>query len=284
MTIGELRALLRRRLRDEVAVRVVLEEVTGSRYAGVLAAMDATISATQLERALGFVVAIERGDPIQHAIGHWSFRELELRVDRRALIPRPETELLVEVVLDEMRARVVSEPVRCLDLGTGTGAIALSIIREWPSASVVATDLDDAALSLATDNAALLSDEERGRLTLLRGSWFEALEPLAPIARVFDVICANPPYLSTTEWADVDEIVRDNDPRVALVGGEVGTEQITQILRAAPAYLREGALVAMEIGWTQGAAAVGIATAAGASDVRVLPDLAGRDRLLLARF
>ena len=118
----------------------------------------------------------------------------------------------------------------------------------------------------------------------MRGSWFEALDTLDAAERVFDVICSNPPYLSEKEWSEVDAIVRDNDPRLALVGGERGTEQIERILRNAPPYLRENALVVMEIGWMQGAASIEIALREGASSATAAKDLAGRDRLLLARF
>lgn len=287
MTLGELRALLRSRLHDEVALRILVEEVTGERHAAIALGDQTELSAAQLEQALAFAEAIEHGMPLQHVIGHWSFRALELRVDDRALIPRPETELLVDVALDELRRRRAAgrlAPPRCLDLGTGTGAIALSLVREWPEAIVVACDVDRSALELASENCELLDEEERGRLTLCEGSWFEALDGLDADERRFDVICSNPPYLSAREWAEVDAIVREHDPKRALVGGERGTEQIEQICIAAPAHLLDDGLVVIEIGWLQGPAAIEVARGAGARSASVLPDLASRDRILLARF
>jgi release factor glutamine methyltransferase len=267
----------------------LLEEVMCASRSQLIVESDREVTEDQCRQAVELVDSVLAGVPLQHVIGHWTFRTVELAVDHRALIPRPETEILVSVALDEL-ARLGTFrplPLRCLDLGTGTGAIALSLVSECPDVRVVATDVSMEALALAGENRSQLSEPLRDRLELRHGDWYGALVAAGgadPVDVPFDLICANPPYLSELEWRDVDPIVRDYDPVQALVAGEVGTEAIELILAAATGHLTSGGSMVIEIGWKQGPDAMRLARAAGAGHVAVLPDLVGRDRILLARF
>jgi release factor glutamine methyltransferase len=289
VTLLELRGLLADRTSDPIAVRFVLEEVVGESRSALLLTPDREMSDDDVRRAIALVEEFVAGVPLQHVLGHWTFRDVELIVDERALIPRPETELVVEVALRELdRTRQDRPgPLRALDLGTGSGAIAISLVRECSDVYVVATDVSRAALDLAACNGARLAPLERERLAYRLGDWWEAL-PVPKCShdsgQLFDLICSNPPYLSVLEWTDADSIVRDHDPFEALVGGAIGTEQIERIVTAARDHVADGGALVVEIGWLQGPVAADLARAAGATHVEVLPDLAGRDRILLARW
>jgi release factor glutamine methyltransferase len=289
VTLAELRGLLGERLSDPNALSVLLEEVMCASRSQLIVQGAREVTDDEVRQAVEFVDSVVAGVPLQHVIGHWTFRMLELAVDGRALIPRPETEMVVSVALDELHrlAGFRSLPLRCLDLGTGTGAIALSLVNEFADVSVVATDASKEALALADKNRAQLAAPLRDRLEIRHGDWYKALAAThcvtAPVVP-FDLICANPPYLSEAEWSEVDPVVRDYDPAEALVAGASGTEQIELILAGASTHLTCGGSVVVEIGWKQGPEAMRIARSAGAGHAAVLPDLAGRDRILLARF
>jgi release factor glutamine methyltransferase len=289
VTLAELRGLLGARLADPTALNCVLEEVMCAPRSQLLVQGGRLVTDAELAQALELADSVLSGVPLQHVIGHWTFRTLELAVDGRALIPRPETEMVVGVALEELDRLAGARPLplRCLDLGTGTGAIALSLVSEFPDATVVATDVSPEALALAAQNRSQLAEPLRDRVEFRYGDWYDALAPSSDEASFvvpFDLICANPPYLSEAEWAEVDPIVRDYDPVQALVAGAFGTEQIERILDGAGKHLSDGGSLVVEIGWEQGPEAMRLAGSAGAGHVAVLPDLAGRDRILLARF
>jgi release factor glutamine methyltransferase len=219
------------------------------------------------------------GEPIQYVTGHAAFRELDLTVNPHVLIPRPETELLVEAVLEtlaEERERWTSP--RILDLGTGSGAIALAIAHEWPPARLTATDLSEAALEVARANAARSGLETRVRFR--RGDWFDAV----PADERFEVIVANPPYIAPGEAEALPTDVRDHEPPLALFSGDSGLEALREIVEGAPRHLVTGGLLAMELAEAR---AHDVATwFEGAHDwerTSLRDDLAGRPRLLLAR-
>lgn len=218
------------------------------------------------------------GEPLQYVLGHWAFRTLELTVDRRALIPRPETEQVVEVALSEIAG--LRHPV-VVDLGTGTGAIALSVAVELAEAQVWATDIDREALSLARENR-----NQLGAVVLFaEGSWFDALPGY--LRGWIDLVVSNPPYVSEEEWPELDPEVR-REPYRALVagpgsGGTPGFGAVEAVLRGAPEWLSDGGVVVVELAPHQAGAAVAVAESAGLSSVRVVQDLAGRDRAVVAR-
>jgi len=233
------------------------------------------------------------GEPLQYVIGSWPFRTLELRIDRRVLIPRPETEHMVGVALGELeRLGGAGDPV-CVDLGTGSGAIALSLAAEGgaicPNLEVWATDSSVDALAVAGENLAALGTSDptaAGRVRLVGGSWFEALPPQL-IGRV-DLLVSNPPYVAESEFPDLDPVVREWEPREALMaatgaGGVEGMAAIEAIITGAPRWLRPSAAVVIEIAPSLAAASAAVARQAGFDRVATVRDLTGRIRTLVAR-
>jgi release factor glutamine methyltransferase len=213
-------------------------------------------------------------EPIQYILGRASFRTLELEVDRRVLIPRPETELLAGAVLEwsERSGRHGSDA----DIGTGSGAIALSLAVEGRFAAIVATDVSPDALAVARSNAKRLGLGER--VEFRAGSLFEALA----VGPTLDVIVSNPPYVAEAERAGLMPEVRDWEPAVALFAGDHGLRVLYELIDGAFPWLREGGLLALEIGHGQVEPAGRHAAERGYDAIRVLRDLAGRERIILA--
>lgn len=219
---------------------------------------------------------IDAGEPLQYVLGNWQFRWLDVVVDSRALIPRPETELIVDLILSELGD---SHPPKVLELGTGSGAIAASLALENRDIFVVATDSSADALALAEVNIANLGLGDR--VTLRLGEWWDAVES----DERFALICSNPPYIAEAEWLNLDPMVRDWEPKSALVAGETGLECYRVIFGQAQRYLLEkNGVVVVEIGATQGADVRRIAMTAGFRQVSVKQDLVGRDRFVIARL
>lgn len=220
------------------------------------------------------------GEPLQYVLGAWGFRTLDLYVDERVLIPRPETETVVEVAMVELRRLGRRAPV-VVDLGTGSGAIALSLAREVPGAEVWGVDRSPEALAVARANLAGLGRAGTG-VRLAEGSWFEPL-PSMLRGRV-DLIVSNPPYVADREVADLPPEVARWEPRAALVSGPTGLEQITAIVEEAPRWLSQPGALVVEIAPHQREAATALALGAGFDPVDVRPDLAGRARVLVGRL
>jgi release factor glutamine methyltransferase len=220
------------------------------------------------------------GEPVQYVLGHWAFRRLDLMVDPRVLIPRPETEVVVEVALQELARLEVEGPV-VVDLGTGSGAIALSIASERSRVMAWATDISADALAVASANLAGLGVRTVGRVQLLQGSWWEALPERLKGSVTLAV--ANPPYVAQEELADLPAEVLAWEPLQALVAGPRGLEALEAVVRGAPAWLAERSALVAEIAPHQAEEAVDIALHAGLADALVRPDLTGRPRVLVAR-
>jgi release factor glutamine methyltransferase len=207
-------------------------------------------------------------------------------VDQRVLIPRPETEQVVEVALAELDRLGPDRSERdgrllAVDLGTGSGAIALSLAAERARIEVWATDISPAALGVAAANLAGLGGWAATRVRLTSGAWWEALPQ--DLRGEVDLVTSNPPYISSAEMTGLDPEVGEWEPRVALEAGATGLEALGEILNGANAWLRPGGAAVLEIAPHQRDAAVALATAAGFTAVEVRPDLSGRDRALVAR-
>jgi release factor glutamine methyltransferase len=214
-----------------------------------------------------------RREPLQYIDGTAAFRDLVLTVDRRVLIPRPETEGLVQEVLDWARGRA---GLHVVDVGTGSGAIALALATEGPFARVVATDREEAALEVARENAARVAPPVP--VELRRG---DLLEPVA--GERFDVVVSNPPYVGEEEAGGLDPEVREWEPHAALFAGPGGLDLLRRLVPAAAAALRGGGLLALEIGAAQGPAVARlIEETESFGPARVRADLAGRDRVVVA--
>lgn len=230
------------------------------------------LTEAELEKIRPFVKRRGNREPLQYILGETEFAGLKLKVDRRALIPRPETEYLVELVA-ENRA---SAPARILDLGTGTGALVLALAAKYPDAQVTAVDRSAEALALASENAAALNLATRVRL--LASDWFSAV----PTGEKFDLIVANPPYLTESEVAEATSEVREFEPRSALVAPDEGCADLEHILKSAHPFLATGGLLACETGIAQHARLGEVARQVGYARVESRRDLTGRDRYLLA--
>ena len=204
--------------------------------------------------------------PLQHIIGHTGFMGLDFKVSRDVLIPRQDTETLVETVLDREKDPAIS----ILDLCTGSGCIAVSIKKLGGYSHVAASDLSDKAIGLAMRNASINDTEIR----LIKSDLFKDIDGR------FDVIVSNPPYIPAEEIETLSPEVRDHDPRMALDGGEDGLDIYRRIVSECGDVLNAGGRLYMEIGFDQAAAVGGLMEKAGFRDIEVVKDLAGKDRVI----
>ena len=233
------------------------------------------LTSDELEKIRPLVRRRRQREPLQYILGETEFFGLKLKTDRRALIPRPETELLVEIVTQ----RLQTPPATVLDLGTGSGAIALALAKTYSQARVTAVDASAEALSLAAENA--VQCELPDRITWLKSDWFSAL----PVDARFDLVIANPPYLTAEETAQAAPEVREHEPASALTAaGTEGLDDLRKIILEAPAHLSRGGWLALETGISQHAALRELANRAGFSEAELRQDLTGRDRFLLAQL
>ena len=225
------------------------------------------ISATQSACLTALVARRQGGEPVAYILGEREFWSLPLQVDSRVLIPRPETEGVVEVALE----RAGATP-RVLDLGTGCGAIALALAAERPAAAVVGVDNDPACVALARENAASLGSTARFQLS----DWYTA------ITGEFDLIVSNPPYVAAND----PHLTRGDlrfEPRTALVGGPDGLVALERVVSGTPAHLANSGWLVVEHGCDQGEPTRRLFRAAGLAAVETLPDLAGLPRVTLGR-
>lgn len=252
-----------------------MERASGADGAELVLGLDEPAPARAVAFFDGMVERRAAGEPLQYVVGRWGFRGLDLLVDRRVLIPRPETEVVAEVAIAEALRRGGGGPVTVVDLGTGSGAIALSVAAEVPTATVWGTDRSADALAVARANLAGLG-RAAARVRLAEGDWFDAL----PDDVRADVIVSNPPYVAADEVLPAE--VADWEPHGALVAGPLGTEAVDRILAEARAWLRPGGVVVLELAPHQAATVAGRAARLG-YEAEVRPDLAGRERVLIAR-
>lgn len=210
------------------------------------------------------------GEPLQYILGEWEFRGLKLKVDKRALIPRPETEFLVELILKSGCVRAIECPL-VVDVGTGSGCIILSLAQELGVGHFIGVDISPAALSLAQENAALNGLSEQVHFAQSDGCG--EFDPAS-----VDLIVSNPPYIATAALNRLERHIREHEPRVALDGGADGLAVIRELLLDAVMVLKQGATLFMEIGYDQGGAVDALLDEHGFSEVVIHKDLAGRNR------
>lgn len=250
---------------------ILLAHALGLSRAALLARLQSplendAIFDSLLERRLAY-------EPLAYILGSWEFLSLEFDVEPPLLVPRPETEHVVEVVLEH----VGTNPASVLEVGTGTGCIAVSIAHAAPLVSVIATDINPAALRVAQANA-----ERHGvasRIRLLEGDLFDALEAAdGP----FDVICSNPPYIETDAWPQLDPVIRlHEDPR-ALLAGDDGLDIIRRLVNEAREWLAPGGLLAFEVGMGQYTQVRDLLQRNQYDRIRFVCDLAGIERVAVA--
>jgi release factor glutamine methyltransferase len=228
---------------------------------------------SELEKIRPLVRRRAQHEPIQYIIGETEFCGLKLKVDRRALIPRPETELLVEIVVAAAASRT---GLRVADLGTGTGAIALALANQLADARVVAVERDPDAAALAAENigAAGMAD----RVRLVNASWFDGFGP----EERFDIIVSNPPYLTRSETEQAAPEVRNHEPHAALTSPDDGLADLRTLVAQAPRFLAPGGLLALETGIAHHERLRGATADAAFARFESRQDLTGRDRYVLA--
>lgn len=241
---------------------LLLAHVLGVKRLDLYLQFERPLTESELESFRACVRRRLKREPLQYIIGRVQFRHVELAVDPRVLIPRPETEVLAGVVIDFVRDRFL----RVIDIGTGSGAIALSIMRECPNASVVATDTSRAAAEVA----------ERNGVRTVIGDCFEAVDGM------FDVVVSNPPYIAEREHDSLQPEVRDWEPREALFADDDGLAVIKRLIAQSSRRLAENGLIALEVGSTQTSGVAELMKDAGYAGIEIIKDLAGRDRIVKA--
>jgi len=268
-TVGEALAAARGRVPASEA-RLLLREILGCSAAQIAAYPERALGAEAVGRFAELLERRAAGEPVAYLLGEREFYGRRFGVSPAVLIPRPETELIVELVLARLTAAATP---RVLDLGTGSGALAVTLALELPGARVCAVDRSPAALEVARANAAALG----ARVDWVESDWFAALAPGR-----FDFIVANPPYI-----ADDDPHLAEGDvrfePRGALASGTAGLDDLRRIAAAAPGFLAPGGWLLMEHGYDQAAAVRALLVAAGLADVGSARDLAGIERVTFGR-
>lgn len=256
--------------------RLLVEALTGTTRTEAIAAPDRQVDA---ETAVQLAQAVRRrlaGEPVHRIIGRREFYGLDLALSAGTLEPRPDTEALVDLVLPHLRGIVAERgAARLLDLGTGTGAIALALLSEVPGSFATATDISRDALDTAGANAARCG--LTGRFSTRLSDWF------ADVDGRFDLIVSNPPYIESAAIAGLAPEVRLFDPAAALDGGADGLDAYRAIARGAGAHLGEGGAIGIEIGHLQRAATITIFQGSGYELASEAKDLGGRDRALMFR-
>ena len=280
-----------RQLWDETAgltgrpqARWLCEEASGAFGAEFLDGLEEPVTERSMAHLDAMLARVRAGEPLQYVLGHWSFRHLDLLVDRRVLIPRPETELVAQVAIDLVRSAVKGWPERPIpvaDLGTGSGALGLSLAFELPRGSVDVwlTDVSSDALDVARANTAGLG-VAGAAVQFGQGEWFAALP--SSLRGSLGLVVSNPPYIAHGDPA-VEQSVRDWEPALALFADDEGLAHVQTIAAGSALWLRPGGWLVLEIGTGQGAAASALLAAAGLIDVQIRPDLAEHDRIAIAR-
>lgn len=280
MTVAETLHAAARRLDSagiddaRLEAEVLLAFACGIDRAHLLASLPDAIAPEAVPRFESLLARRLAHEPLAYIVGHREFYGIDVACGPGALIPRPETEMLVEIALDEVRER--GSGIRIVDVGTGSGAIAIAIAVNAPGAHIVAIEASPEALAVTRRNV-----EQHGldrRIELRRGDLLEG-------AGIFDVIVANLPYVSEADWSELAPEIRDHEPRGALVSGPTGTEVVERLLEVAPMHLAIGGVLAAEIGDTQAERVLNAARRRfpGARSC-VMKDLGGRDRMLVVRI
>jgi release factor glutamine methyltransferase len=253
---------------------ILLQAMTGIHRSMMYARPEQLLTTEQLQDLQPAVARRERGEPIAYIVGCQEFWSMSLEVTAAVLIPRPETELLVECALDKV---ALNAPTRVLDLGTGSGAIALAIAHARAHSQVLGVDISHDALDVALRNQRTLAIRN---VEFRRSDWFNALIPGQD--PVFDVIVSNPPYVAAND-VDLSPTVAAFEPKIALIAGPTGLESLERIIKGAHRHLAADGWLLLEHGWKQGAAVRALLVQYGYSHVVSRSDLAGHERVTLGQ-
>ena len=256
-----------------IDARLLVEAACEATRTDIIADPYREVTAEQEARLHDYVDRRIRREPVSHILGRKGFWKIMLSVTPQVLTPRPDTEVIVDLAL---RAFPEAMPFHVLDLGVGSGAILLAILAERPAAKGLGVDVSEEALAVARDNAASLGLE--GRAAFLRGDWTAGLGD-----GTFVLVVSNPPYIASEVIETLEPEVRDHEPRLALDGGPDGLDAYRSLATEVLRVLRPGGAFALEIGHDQGPLVEALMQAAGAAEVRVIQDLAGKDRVVTGR-
>jgi len=275
-----------------LAAELLLLHVTSQSRTWLYSHPEEIVPESATENYFGLLARRASGVPTQHLTGKQEFWGLEFEVTPDVLIPRPETEHLIEVALDRLAVREIragrhqqlsGENVTLVDIGTGSGCIAATLAKELPAATVYATDISEAALTVAGGNAA--RHGLAGRIHFLQSNLLEAFAPpAASVMQVFDLIISNPPYVSLREEESLPIEVRQHEPRTALFGGEEGYELYGVLVPQAARHLKPGGLLVLELGYNSLPAVEPLLDRSEWSGVSVTKDLAGIPRVISAEL
>lgn len=273
-TLGEAQAFGRAELAEsdspDVDVQILLCFVLECSPVRLMTASEATLTEPQWQQFSALIERRKQGEPVAHIIGSRGFWSLDLAVDASTLIPRPDTELLVSLALSKLQPGM-----RIVDLGTGTGAIALSLAAEKPDITVIATDLQAAALRLAERNRL---SHELGNVSLVQMAWLGGFQ-----SQVFDLVVSNPPYIEQTDPHLTQGDVRF-EPLTALVSGEDGLDDIRQIVKQARRCLKPGGWLLVEHGYDQSERVQALFHEAGFEQITAHQDFGGQDRVVMGQL
>ena len=258
--------------RDENSARILLQHVLQTNYSGLMMQVHNEMPAAQFLQFKQMVEDHAAGRPVQYITGVEEFYGRTFQVDESVLIPRPETEELVYGTLQRMEKLFSSKQLKLADIGTGSGAIAITMKHEWPEADVTATDLSEVALATAKRNAEQLEATIDFRLGDLA----------APIAHEkWDVVLSNPPYIAFDEAKEMSNVVLDHEPHSALFAEEDGLILYRQLAEQLPPLMKKPALIGLEIGYLQGEAVANFfRTSFPTANVEVVKDINGKDRIV----
>ena len=279
VTIGEAKSLLTRRLVDSAIEsasldsRILIAHATGLSPAQLIASSDETLSPEHWQKITQYLERRLSGEPVDIILGYKDFWKDRFIISKDVLSPRPETEGIISRALALMPPQKIRAP-KILELGVGSGALTLSLLREYPNARALGVDISQKALGIARQNAKALSLE----CEFIQSDW------LSSVSGEFDLIVSNPPYITGDEMKALPKAVSMHDPHLALYGGEDGLEAYRRITQESRPHLRVNGYLIFEIGASQGSAVQSIMEGCGFKDVEIHPDLAGHDRIVSGRW
>lgn len=278
VTIGEAKSLLTRMLAGggiesaSLDSRILIAHATGLSAAQMISNSDETLSPEHWHMITKFRERRLRGEPVDIILGYKDFWKDRFVISKDVLSPRPETEGIISRAMALMSSEQISEP-KMLELGVGSGALILSLLREYPHAPAVGVDISSKALAIARANAKALSLD----CEFVQSDWYSS------VSGEFDLIVSNPPYITGDEMKALPKTVFMHDPKLALCGGEDGLEAYRRITQESRAYLRSNGYLIFEIGASQGQAVKTLMLSCGFKDVHIDQDLAGHDRIVYGR-
>ena len=262
-----------------LSAELLLSYVLGLKRIELYTQFDRPVTGQQLDLLHGLVKQASQKEPIPYIVGKTEYYSLELNVTDDCMIPRPETELLVERAIEFLRSRTGKQFV--CDLCTGSGCIAVAIAQNYPDCQIIATDICDAALSVAAKNVE--KHRLKKRIGLLCGDLFDPIMPQLDVEK-FDLIVCNPPYISAAEFERLDKNVKDYEPKLALFAGDDGLDIYRRIVERVKQFLKPDAALMLEIGYNQGQAVKQLLEQAGCfGEITIEKDFHGNARIVIAK-